>query len=88
MKQDDFEQWLHFFMLDNDVSPNNVIYEGILHGKMFHMTYRELFDMVRPYDGMRKRLREDFCAASFTGGSIERAAEKIVEEELIGNGLL
>ena len=55
---------------------------------MFHMTYRELFDKIRPYEGMRKRLREDFCAASYTGESIDRAAEKIVEEELIANDLI
>lgn len=88
MKEDNFEEWLHFFMLDNDLSPNNVIYEGIVKGKMFHMTYRELFDKIRPYEGMRKRLREDFCAASYTGESIDRAAEKIVEEELLANDLI
>ena len=88
MKEDNFEEWLHFFMLDNDLSPNNVIYEGIVKGKMFHMTYRELFDKIRDYSGMRKRVREDFSAAAFTGESIDEAASRIVQEELIDNGLI
>ncbi|MCR5747665.1 MAG: hypothetical protein K6G03_08140 [Lachnospiraceae bacterium] len=88
MKEDNFEDWLHFFVIDHDISPNNVVYEGIRDGKMVHITYRELFDMIRPYSGMRKRLREDFCVAAYKGDPIDRAAEKIVEEELIANGLL
>ncbi|MBQ8956476.1 MAG: hypothetical protein IJ075_05875 [Lachnospiraceae bacterium] len=88
MKADNFEEWLDFFMMDHNLSPNNVIYEGILDGKMFHMTYRELFDKIRPYSGMRKRLREDFSAAAYTGESVDEAASKIVQEELIDNGLI
>ena len=88
MKPDNFDEWLNFFMLDHNISPNNVIYEGIVDGQMLHMTYRELFDKIRGYIGMRKRLREDFSAAAFTGDSIEEAASKIVQEELIDNGLI
>ncbi len=88
MKPDNFDEWLNYFMLDHNISPNNVIYEGIVKGQMFHMTYRELFDRIRNYSGMRKRLREDFSAAAFTGESIDEAASKIVQEELIDNGLI
>lgn len=88
MKPDNFDEWLNYFMMDHNLSPNNVIYEGILNGKMFHMTYRELFDKVRDYSGMRKRVREDFSNAAFTGESIDEAASKIVQEELIDNGLI
>lgn len=88
MKSDNFDEWLNFFMMDHNISPNNVIYEGILNGQMFHMTYRELFDKIRNYSGMRKRVREDFSAAAFTGESIDEAASRIVQEELIDNGLI
>ena len=88
MKSDKFDEWLEFFMMDHSISPNNVIYEGILNGQMFHMTYRELFDKIRDYSGMRKRVREDFSAAAFTGESIDEAASRIVQEELIDNGLI
>ena len=88
MKPDNFDGWLEFFMIDHNISPNNVIYEGIVDGKLFHMTYRELFDKIRNYSGMRKRLREEFSAAAYTGESIDEAASKIVQEELIDNGLI
>ena len=88
MKSDNYDEWLEFFMMDYSISPNNVVYEGIVGGQMFHMTYRELLEKVRPYEGMRKRLREDFCAAAYKGESIEEAASKIVQEELIDNGLI
>ncbi|MCR5775667.1 MAG: hypothetical protein K6G42_11345, partial [Lachnospiraceae bacterium] len=88
MKPDNFDEWLNYFVIDHDISPNNVIYEGIVDGKMLHVTYRELFDKVREFGGMRKRLREDFSAAAYTGESIDEAASKIVREELLENGLL
>ena len=88
MQEDNFEEWLEFFMIDHKISPNDVIYEGIVRGQMFHMTYRELFDKIRPYTGMEKRLREDFCRAAFTGESISEAAGKIASEELVEKGLV
>ncbi len=88
VKSDNYDEWLEYFVMDHNISPNNVIYEGIVDGKMFHMTYRELFEKVHDYVGMRRRLREDFCNAAFTGESIDEAASRIVQEELIDNGLV
>ena len=90
MKEDNYDEWLEFFILDHSISPNNVIYEGIVDGKMFHMTQRRTNNCLSLYGyvGMRKRLREDFCNAAFTGESIDEAASKIVQEELVDNGLV
>ena len=49
VKSDNYDEWLEYFVMDHNISPNNVIYEGIVDGKMFHMTYRELFEKVHDY---------------------------------------
>ena len=85
-KPDNFDEWLSFFIRDHEVPLHNVIYEGVVDGQMLHVTYQQLFDKVRPYQGIRKRLREDFCRAAYTGESLDEVAHRIVQEELIDNG--
>lgn len=81
-----FDTWLKFFIIDHNISVEDVIFEGIVEGKMKHCTYREFFDAIRPYPMIQERVRNDLAVAAATGESIRAAAGRICEEELISKG--
>ena len=81
-----FETWLKFFIIDHNISVEDVIFEGIVGGKMKHCTYREFFDAITPYPMIQERVRNDLAVAAATGESIRAAAGRICEEELISKG--
>ncbi len=81
-----FDTWLNFFMIDNNISMADTVYEGIVDGKMKHVTYREFFEAIKPYPMIQDRVRNDLSVALFTGGSFKSAVSKVCEEELIEKG--
>ncbi|MCR5650436.1 MAG: hypothetical protein K6F86_04585 [Lachnospiraceae bacterium] len=81
-----FDIWLKFFIIDHDISVEDVVFEGIVDGKMKHCTYREFFEAIKPYPMIQERVRTDLSVAAATGGSIRASAGKICEEELISKG--
>ncbi len=81
-----FDIWLKFFIIDHGISVEDVIFEGIVNGKMKHCTYREFFEAIKPYPMIQERVRSDLAVAAATGKSISATAGKICEEELISKG--
>ncbi len=81
-----FDTWLNFFMIDNNLSMADTVYEGIVNGQMKHVTYREFFEAIKPYPMIEDRVRNDLSVTLYTGGSFNSVLSKICEEELIDRG--
>ena len=56
-----FDTWLNFFMIDNNISMAETVYEGIVDGKMKHATYREFFGNAPAMNPNASLIRGSVC---------------------------